>query len=101
MTGTYIQLQGNGDEIRRVHAALDEIRAEFWKARKKHKPMHSAHEAYAVILEELDEAWDEIKRDDVPAARKEMVQVAAMALAFLVEIAPAPTQQQPEEEEAR
>ena len=28
----------------------------------KHTPMASAHEGYAVILEELDETWDEIKR---------------------------------------
>ena len=39
-----------------------------------------------VLLEEVDEAWDEIKRDDLKAARKEMIQVAAMAIRFLVEV---------------
>ncbi len=61
---------------------LDELQ----RARKKHtKPFNSAHEGYAVILEELDEVWEEIKRDDLPAAQQEMVQVAAMALRFLVD----------------
>lgn len=65
-----------------AQAILDEYR----KARMKHAPMRGAHEGYAVILEELDEAWAEIKADDLPQARKEMLQVAAMALAFLVEV---------------
>ena len=30
---------------------MDELR----KARENHKPMHSLHEGYAVILEEVDE----------------------------------------------
>ena len=32
------------------------------RARTKHKPINSAHEGYAVILEELDEFWDEVKK---------------------------------------
>ena len=75
-------------ELFAVERALREISDEFWRARKKHSRLASAHEGYAVILEELEEAWAEIKRDDLPAARREMVQVAAMALAFLVEVAP-------------
>ena len=46
----------------------------------------NAHQGYAILLEEVDEAWDEIKRDDLKAARKEMIQVAAMAIRFLVEV---------------
>lgn len=57
----------------------DEIAA----AREKHAPYNSAHEAYAVILEELDEFWDEVKkkrekRDPVLMFR-ELVQIAATA----------------------
>lgn len=66
--------------------AIDAISQEFYKARKKFAPMRGPHEGYAVILEELDEAWDEIKANNIPKARKEMLQVAAMALAFLVEV---------------
>lgn len=50
------------------------------------RPQSSAHEAYAVLLEEVDEAWDAIKANDLPHAHKEMVQVAAMALRFLLEV---------------
>ena len=52
--------------------------------------MHSAHEGFAVLAEEVDELWDEVKRKAGPerdeALRKEAVQVAAMALRFLVEV---------------
>ncbi len=48
------------------------------------------HEAYAVILEELDELWDEIKKNqrnyDLPAMRKEATQCAAMLHRLIVEL---------------
>lgn len=51
---------------------------------------HSSHEGYAVIREELDELWEAVKRGhDLVApedAAHEAVQVAAMALRFLVDI---------------
>jgi hypothetical protein len=44
----------------------------------------SLHEAYAVILEELDEVWEitlQKRKDRNPGAlRKELIQVAAMAI---------------------
>ena len=60
--------------------------AEIERARRKHTPLNSRHEGYAVILEELDELWDEIKADNNHLATREAVQVAAMGLAFLVEL---------------
>jgi hypothetical protein len=50
--------------------------------------MVSGHEGYAVILEELDELWDEIKQREPKAENvfREATQLGAMALAFLVEI---------------
>jgi hypothetical protein len=48
--------------------------------------MHSAHEAYAVILEELEEFWTEVKAGTPSSPitagrmRAELIQIAAMAI---------------------
>lgn len=64
-----------------------EILTELGRARKKHpERFHSPHEAYAILLEEVDEVWAEIKRDDPENARKELIQVGAVLLRFLCEI---------------
>jgi hypothetical protein len=59
------------------------VAAEIKCARSKHKPINSAHEGYAVILEEVEEFWEEVmkKRKDRSAdkMRAELVQIAAMA----------------------
>lgn len=57
------------------------VENELVEARDQHPgPMHTAHEAYAVILEELDEFWDEVraKQHDPRNMLKELVQIAAM-----------------------
>jgi hypothetical protein len=43
--------------------------------------MTTPHEAYAVILEELDEFWDEVrKKEHCPEKMlRELIQIAAMA----------------------
>jgi hypothetical protein len=66
--------------------ANDAIMQEYYRARKKFAAMRGAHEGYAVILEELDELWECVKNNQLHLARKEAVQVAAMALAFMVEV---------------
>ncbi len=58
---------------------------EVVQARSLHKGFNSPHEGYAVIKEELDELWDEIKKwkycsGTIDTMRKEAVQVAAMAI---------------------
>jgi hypothetical protein len=59
------------------------VEEEVRQARALHDPINSAHEGYAVILEELDEFWDECRRKrgdrDPDAMLLELVQVAAMA----------------------
>lgn len=66
---------------------LTKVIAEYNRATKIHPPFNSAHEGYAVILEELDELWEEIKLNpDIRRTTRmeaEAVQVAAMALRFL------------------
>lgn len=53
---------------------------------------HSAHEGYAVILEELDElkaeVWKNGKVRDREKLRAEARQVAAMALRFMIDVCP-------------
>jgi len=58
-------------------------------ATDKFPEFNSAHEGYAVILEELDELWTEVKGNS-PSSRlyEEAVQVAAMAIRFMTELTP-------------
>jgi hypothetical protein len=62
------------------------VSAELQRAQVKFPAFHSGHEGYAVIIEELDELWQDVKRDDLDSAGIEAVQVAAMALRFLLEL---------------
>ena len=59
------------------------VDCEIKRARKKHAPLNSAHEGYAVILEELDEFWEEVRKKrearNKQAMYNELVQIAAMA----------------------
>lgn len=65
-----------------------EAARELERAVALHAPMHGPHEGYAVILEELDELWDEVRRKkhDPVAMRKECIQIAAMALRFVHDV---------------
>ena len=68
--------------------ALTEIGLEVAIAWQKWPPFNSVHEGYAVILEELDELWEEAKRKhpDQGKLRAEAKQVAAMAIRFMIEL---------------
>jgi hypothetical protein len=68
-----------------IVSLLEEVGRELNRARQKHPVgMHSAHEAHSVILEELEEFWDQVKlqtnQRDPKEMRKELIQTAAMAL---------------------
>lgn len=69
-----------------IRGLLDAVAAEVTHAEATWPPMNSAHEAYGVLLEEVDELWAHVKtkqsRRDLPAMRKEALQVAAMAIRF-------------------
>ncbi len=66
------------------------IRDEAARGRNKNGPHHSAHEAWAVLREEVDELWDEVKqrRQNPELMATEALQVAAMALRFLQDVCP-------------
>lgn len=65
-----------------------EVVRELERATRKHGPMRSAHEGHAVIREEFDELWDEVKTQNasIPAMREEAIQVAAMAMRFVLDV---------------
>lgn len=70
---------------------LVDVENEYKRARSRHAPMHSYHEAYAIILEELDEFWEHVRKypkeynpDEI---YNELVQIAAMALSAATELA--------------
>ena len=62
----------------------EEIDDEIGRAQMHGTKFHSLHEAWAVILEELDEVWEitlQKRRDRNPDdLRKELIHVAAMAV---------------------
>lgn len=74
----------------RVQLILDEIYQETSFAFNKFPPFNGAHEGYAIILEEMDELWEEIKNNKSDESRerqrKEAIQVAAMAIRFVHDI---------------
>lgn len=56
----------------------------------KWKAFASAHEGYAVVLEELDELWEHVKAKqgtrDLAAMRKEAIDVAVAAIRFATDL---------------
>lgn len=64
----------------RIDDILSEVTMELDRALAKHGDFKSAHEGYAVLLEEVDELWQEVKHGTKKNARIEAVQVAAMAV---------------------
>lgn len=67
-----------------------EVVDEYVRARKTHPACHSFHEHFAVLLEEVDEykaeVWKNSRDRDVKKIREELIQIAAMAIAGVVEL---------------
>lgn len=74
--------------MQRADGVLAEVRAEVERAINKHRPMGSAHEGWAILKEETDELWDEVKADRgyTSDAMKEAIQVAAMGIRYVVDL---------------
>lgn len=76
---------------------FDKITSVIWAVREEVKraqfswpPWNSAHEGYAILLEEVDELWNHVKTNqkkrDLEAMQREAIQVAAMAVRFAIEV---------------
>lgn len=68
---------------------LQDIHDELVLAQSKHPDMISLHEGYAVILEELDEFWNEVKghhQERRLRCRKELIQVAAACVRTILTV---------------
>lgn len=63
-----------------IREELDRAWAKFPRTASSH------HEAWAVLHEEHDELWDEVKANNPARARLEAIQVAAMAVRFIVDL---------------
>ncbi len=80
-------MQNKLDELSVVQG---EISHECFTAMKNWPSFNSAHEGFAVLKEEVDELWDQVKinqkKRDISKMRSEAIQVAAMAMRFAVEV---------------
>jgi hypothetical protein len=73
-----------------LSSAAEDACQEAYGASLRWPPFNSAHEGYAVLLEEVEELWAHVmtnqKKRDIAAMRKEAIQVAAMAIRFAHDI---------------
>lgn len=84
MTAPAQPVVGTEDWHARAADVFSRVFHEMLRARRIHPPYASCHEGYAVLLEESDELWDEIKANS-DRIEEEAVQVAAVALSFLID----------------
>jgi len=81
---------GKADDLPELEAHAAEAVKEAYTASVKWGPFNSAHEGFAVLMEEFEElkahVWTNQKRRDLDAMRKEAMQVAAMAIRFMHDV---------------
>lgn len=76
-------------DLSEIHSCAHDAIQEAQAGRVKWNACNSAHEGFAVALEEVDELWEHVKTKqpnrDLSAMRKEAIQAAAMFLRFAAE----------------
>jgi hypothetical protein len=72
--------------LTRARPAADAILAEMLRAGMLNKPFNSTHEGYGVLLEEVDELWDDVKSNQKINSLDEAIQVGAMALRYMTDL---------------
>lgn len=72
-----------------MNTPLQDIMEQIAKS-QQFRPYNSDHEAYAVILEEVDELWEEVKKKkadrDQQKLYQEAIQIAATAYAYALQL---------------
>ena len=72
-----------------LYEVLEDVRDEFRTATRNFPDFHSSHEGFAVLKEEVDELWDEVKANKLCESkqrqRNEAIQIAAMAIRFVID----------------
>jgi len=63
------------------------VLAELARAEANLERFNSPHEAYAVLLEKMDDLWQEIKHGTHERATADATQVGATALRWLIDLA--------------
>ena len=76
--------------LERFEKAISMVEREYFRATKNFGKFHNAHEGYAVLLEEVDELWENVKLNQNTLKRtelilKEAVQVGTMAIRIIVD----------------
>jgi molybdopterin biosynthesis enzyme len=80
-----------GNHTLHVTDVLGEVQAELCRAVTKFpRPQASVHEGYGVLAEEVHEFFLEVIGNRREAARKELIQVAAMAIRTIIEVSDKP-----------
>ena len=74
-----------GHEEKQLDTILKMVGEETIRATKRFAKFNSPHEGYAVILEEVDELWHEVKHGNSFEQEEEAVQVGAMAMRFVMD----------------
>lgn len=77
-------------EEHRLEMVISWIRTEYKHATERFGKFHNAHEGYAVLLEEVDELWENVKLNQSHTGRdikimNEAIQVAAMAIRIIMD----------------
>lgn len=72
-------------------AALASVSRELTAVRHKYPgPFHTPHEGYAIMLEEVDELWAEVKKKPKNRSKRKMrgeaKQIAAIAIRFITDL---------------
>ena len=82
--GNYMSLDMKVIDVH--NAALEELMG----AMEDYPKFASAHEGYAVLLEEVDELWELVKvkqsKHDYTKMKAEAIQIAAMAMRFAIDV---------------